>query len=111
MKYLLFEYGETITKEFEFPETRYCDIKNLNVFVSNNQPAIATIENTVTQTFSKVSGESSDSDSDINMSVVTRTDSIGNSEETDDDNDVFSLSNFLITATTTRVEMESTDSD
>ncbi len=111
MKYLLFEYGETITEEFEFPETRYCDIKNLNVFVSNNLPAIDTIENTVTQTFTKVSGESSDSDSDMGMAVVTRTDSIGNSEETDSDHDVFSLSNFLITATTTRVEMESTDTD
>jgi hypothetical protein len=111
MKYLLFDYGERPLNSGYIPKTKYCYSANLNVLLSNNKPAIKGLSNLGTQTFSKVEGESSDSDIQENIMQSTKTLTLVDIEQSDSDKENYTFANSLSTITNTRVEMESTDSD
>lgn len=111
MRYLLFEYGESPTYMTDIPPVKYDYEKNLNVLKSNNTPAICVLDNCVTETGTKVHNESPDSDNNFPLNFGTQTFTLVDTEQSDSDEDSVLLSTSLITMTTTRVEMESTDSD
>lgn len=111
MRYLLFEYGESPMLANDLPKVRYCYDKNLNILESNNKPAIGILDNCATQTSTKVHNEQPDSDDNYMMSLGTKTLTLVNSERSDNEYDSILFASSLITMTSTRVEMESTDQD
>lgn len=112
MRYLLLEYTEKPVFIADMPEVKYSYEKNLNVLEKTNEPAIDLLEtNLVTETFTKVYNEAPDSDNDFQVNLVTQTLTLVHQENPDTDADIHSFAMSLITMTTTRVELESTDQD
>jgi len=111
MRYLLFEYGESPIHAENLPKMKYSYAKNLNVLVSNDEPAISLLDNVATETFTKVDNESPDCDDNYEMQLATQTHTLVQQESTDSDDDVNSMHLSMITMTNTRVEMENTDQD
>ena len=70
-KYILFEYGETVTDEVDLQEVSYCYKQNLNVLIGTDTPAISLMNDKNepiifdTITFTKASNEKDDNDDDV----------------------------------------------
>ncbi|MFW2135978.1 hypothetical protein ACK2M7_06815 [Chryseobacterium sp. TY4] len=105
MKYLILKYAESPVQTSFLPETFYCDSQNLNVLKSTGEAAIKHIDLKSTETFTKVFNEESDSDNNF----LTQTITLVNQEATDDDTN--GIRDALITMTTTKYEVENTDTD
>lgn len=111
MRYLLFEYGELPFSVIDLPEVEYDYSLNLNVLKSTKEPAIDNMNNVSTQTMTKTYDEVNDTDQDSYVSMATQTLTLVDVEQSDADNNIHTMLTSLITMTTTRVEMESTDQD
>ena len=112
MKYLLLEYGEAPIQAIGMPRVKYCYDRNLTVLEETGKPAIDLLENHLaTETFTRVDSETPDSDDNYQMSLATQTRTFVDAERPDSDANNYSFAAALITGTTTKVEMESTDQD
>ena len=112
MKYLLLEYGETPMQAIGMPKFKYCYDQNLTVLESTNKPIIDSLKSQLaTETFTRVDSETADNDDNYQMRLATQTSTFVDAERPDDDADIHSIAMALITGTTTKVEMESTDQD
>lgn len=109
MKYLILKYAESPVQTSFLPETFYCDSQNLNVLKSTGEAAIKHIDLKSTETFTKVFNEESDSDNNSEILFLTQTITLVNQEATDDDTN--GIRDALITMTTTKYEVENTDTD
>lgn len=112
MKYLLLEFGETPIQAIGMPKVKYCYNQNLTVLESTDKPIIDSLKSQLaTETFTRVDSEIPDSDDNYQMSLATQTHTLVDAERPDTDADTHSIAMSLITGTTTKVEMESTDQD
>lgn len=114
MKPLIFQFKETPElKNLDYSLIEYSKEKQLSVIKNTQIPAISYVSMD-TETFTKSSGEPTDSDKNLSHSVRhlldTRTDTLNHEEQSDSDNNYSSLRLLMDTQTITESE-EPTDSD
>lgn len=114
MKPLILEFAETSElKELDYSLIEYSRKQNLSVIIGTETPAIQHVS-METETFTKTSGEASDSDKDyslkLNSLMDTFTRTASNSETTDSDFGHRSIYSLMDTTTRTRM-VEVSDSD
>ena len=113
-KHILLQFAET--PEHDFIDTsivEYDYILNLNVFKGTKTAAVNYADQQ-TETFTKTSGEGSDSDNDLkyNLSSLLDTSTQTRTHNEDSDSDArISFSNLMDTSTLTFVNSEISDSD
>lgn len=78
--------------EYDYSTIQYDDKLNLSIDINTNLPAIDSL-NMETQTFTKTSGETADSDVNFSMDTATRTQA--QLESTDSDSDIRSFSEYI----------------
>jgi len=114
MKPLILEFTENPTlKDLDFSLIEYSQKQNLSVIKDTEMPAIKYVSMN-TETFTKTSGEPSDSDSNykLNLRQVldTSTGTFNSTEPSDSDNDLKKIKLLMDTQTITE-SVEETDSD
>lgn len=114
MRPLILEFTEKPTlKNLDFSLIEYSRKQNLSVVKGTEMPAINFVS-METETFTKTTGEPSDSDNDykLNLRQVldTSTDTFTSTEPSDSDNDLKRLKLLMDTQTVTE-SVEGTDSD
>lgn len=114
MKPLILEFSETPSlKNLDYSIIEYSKKLNLSVLKNTETPAIS-YANMDTETFTKASGEPTDSDYDNKLNLKrlfdTSTETHAATEPSDNDNDYSSLKLLLDTQTITE-SIEPTDSD
>lgn len=114
MKPLILEFTETPKlKNIDYSLVEYSKSKNLSVLINTNIPAISYV-NMDTETFTKTSGEPTDSDYDFKSNLRrlldTSTHTLVSTEPSDSDKNYSSLKLLMDTQTLTE-SVEPTDSD
>ena len=114
MKPLILEFAEKpALKKLDYSLIEYSDEKNLSVIKNTNIPAISYVS-LDTETFTKATGEPTDSDIDMKFKLKrlldTSTDTFTSTEPSDSDYDYSSLKLLMDTQTFTE-SVEPTDSD
>jgi len=114
MKPLILEFKETPEfKNLDYSLIEYSKQKQLSVVKNTEIPAISYVSMD-TETFTKTSGEPTDSDNDLRFSLKrlldTRTDTFTETEPSDGDDNYSSLKLLMDTQTITE-SVEPTDSD
>lgn len=113
--FLLLEFVETVTQEdVDMSIVEYNYDLNLNVIKGTSMPAVKQV-NLGTETFTKATGEGSDSDRDLsrNLTILmaTSTQTRQMIEGIDSDKRARDLQCLMATRTLTEVRSESSDSD
>lgn len=116
MRPLILEYAESPdSKELDFSLIEYSESKNLNVVKNTDVPAIVA-SHFDTQTFTKVMGESSDSDVDLRKNINNLLDTCietkthSETTQSDPSHKLKNLAMLMDTQTLTEAR-EATDSD
>jgi len=114
MKPLILEFAEKPTfKNLDFSLIEYSQKQNLSVIKDTEMPAIKYVSMD-TETFTKTTGEPTDSDNDYKLSLRqildTSTETFTSTEASDSDNDLKRLKLLMDTQTITE-SVEGTDSD
>jgi hypothetical protein len=114
MRPLILEFTEKPTlKNLDFSIIEYSKKQNLSVVKGTEMPAIKFVSMD-TETFTKSTGEPSDSDNNFKLSIRqvldTNTETFNSTEPSDSDNDLKRLK-FLMDTQTITESVEGTDSD
>jgi hypothetical protein len=109
---LALEFKESpIGENADFSLIEYDTILNLSVDKKTRQPAINALA-IGTETFTKTSGEGTDSDiNGLSMVMDTSTGTFASTEETDDDKDLSIIQSLMDTRTFTESSGEGSDQD
>lgn len=111
MKPLILEYTEKSKNDnFDFSKIEYDSNLNLTVDKKTGHPAIDYL-NLSTETHTRTSDETSDSDSEMNIMMGTLTKTSYQLEGTDDDASFNTFKSMVDTVTMTFVNQEASDSD
>ena len=114
MRPLILKFSEKPTlQQTDFSIIEYSEKLNLSVLKGTDQPAIKYVSMD-TETFTKTTGEPSDSDRDLKFHfrplLETRTDTFTQTEASDSDKDLRRMGMLMDTQTVTET-VEATDSD
>ncbi|MCG7280375.1 hypothetical protein MHJ94_03605 [Chryseobacterium taklimakanense] len=105
MRYLILDYTESPINSIDFPDYYYCHKSNLNKLYKTGKCAVDYLDNLSTESFTKTFNK----DSEASLLFLTKTITLVSQENDDDDRNA--IRDALITMTTTKFEVESTDKD